>query len=100
MMLFSNGFTAGAAIGGFVAAALIPAYGWRSVFYFGASVPFAIAVLMFFVLPESLQFMALRGSNSRKIALALRKIDPYASSGEGIVYVVNEKTKQGVPIMH
>jgi len=100
MMIVSNGFTAGAAIGGFVAAALIPAYGWRSVFYFGASVPLGIAALMFFVLPESLQFMALRGGNSRKIALALRKIDPNAPSGEGIVYVVNDRKKKGVPIVH
>jgi len=42
MMVVSNGFTAGAAIGGFVAAALIPAYGWRGVFYFGAAIPLAI----------------------------------------------------------
>jgi AAHS family 4-hydroxybenzoate transporter-like MFS transporter len=42
----------------------------------------------------------LRGNNSRKIALALRRIDPNAPSGEGIVYFVNEKTKRGVPIMH
>jgi AAHS family 4-hydroxybenzoate transporter-like MFS transporter len=103
MMIVSNGFTAGAAIGGFVAAALIPDYGWRSVFYFGASVPLAIAALMVFALPESLQFMALRGSNQRKIALTLRKIDPNAPS-EGIVYVVNENAvnkekPRGVPIM-
>ncbi|MGA2712071.1 MAG: MFS transporter [Bryobacteraceae bacterium] len=100
MMVVSNGFTAGAAIGGFVAAALIPAYGWRGVFYFGAAVPLAIAALMFFVLPESLQFMALRGSSPRKIALALRNIDPGAPSGEGVAYVVNEEKKRGVPITH
>ena len=39
MMIVSNGFTAGAALGGFVAAWLLPRFGWRSVFYFGAAVP-------------------------------------------------------------
>src|SRR4051812_145871 len=39
MMCITVGFTAGAAIGGFIAAALIPAFGWRSVFYFGGAVP-------------------------------------------------------------
>jgi len=100
MMIVSNGFTAGAAIGGFVAAGLIPLYGWRGVFYFGAVVPLLIAVLMFFVLPESLQFMTLRGVSPRKIALALRKIDPLAPAGDNVQYLVNEERKQGVPIVH
>ena len=43
IMAITVGFTAGAAFGGFVAAALIPAFGWRSVFYFGGIVPFFIA---------------------------------------------------------
>ncbi len=54
LMVVSSGFTAGAAIGGFIAAWLIPAYGWRSVFYFGGSIPVVIALLMVFLLPESL----------------------------------------------
>ncbi|MGI8743670.1 MAG: MFS transporter [Bryobacteraceae bacterium] len=61
MMIVSNGFTAGAALGGFVSALLIPHYGWRSVFYFGGTVPVIIAVLMVFLLPESPEFRVLRG---------------------------------------
>ncbi len=70
MMIVSNGFTAGAALGGFVAAWLLPRYGWRSVFYFGSSVPLVIAVLMMVMLPESLQFLALKGK-----ALQGRKLE-------------------------
>lgn len=98
MVIVSNGFTAGAAIGGFVAAVLIPLYGWRSVFYFGAVIPFALGALMFFVLPESLQFMALRARSPRKIARALWKIDPSAPTGEAVAYVVDENARRGVPI--
>jgi Arabinose efflux permease len=39
MMLVSCGFTLGAALGGFVSAALIPAYGWRAVFWVAALCP-------------------------------------------------------------
>jgi len=52
MMVVSNGFTAGAAVGGFVSAWMIPALGWRAVFYFGGLVPLLIAVLMFFSCPN------------------------------------------------
>ena len=59
MMIVGNGFTAGAAFGGFIARWLIESFGWRSVFYFGAVAPLVIAVIMIFALPESLQFLVL-----------------------------------------
>jgi MFS transporter, AAHS family, 4-hydroxybenzoate transporter len=102
MMVVSNGFTAGAAIGGFIAAWLIPAYGWRSVFYCGGAIPLIIGTVMLFALPESLQFLvlkgALKGKDDGKIIKWLRRIDPAA--GEGGVstqYVVPEERKEGVP---
>ena len=39
MMVVSNGFTAGAAIAGLVAAWMLPRFGWRSVFYTGGVMP-------------------------------------------------------------
>jgi AAHS family 4-hydroxybenzoate transporter-like MFS transporter len=58
MMIVGNSFTAGAMIGGFIAAGLIPAYGWRTVFYTGGAAGLAIAVVMLFLLPESQKFLA------------------------------------------
>jgi MFS transporter, AAHS family, 4-hydroxybenzoate transporter len=66
MMIVSNGFTAGAAFGGPIAAWIIPRYGWRGVFYFGSVTPLVVAVLMIFLLPESRQFLALRGQSRQK----------------------------------
>ena len=65
MLVVSNGFTIGAAVAGFIATYLIPRFGWRSVFYFGGTVPLAIGLLMFVSLPESLQFLTLRRFESR-----------------------------------
>jgi len=100
MMLISNGFNAGAVLGGFLSASLIPAFGWRSVFYFGGAIPFVIALLMFFSLPESLQFLALRGKSAENIAKWLKRIDRTVPSGSGTTYVVQEEKSAGVPIVH
>ena len=51
MLVVSNGFTIGAAVAGFIATYLIPRFGWRSVFYFGGTVPLVIGLLMFVSLP-------------------------------------------------
>ena len=46
MLIVANGFTAGAAIGGVIASWLVPAYGWKSVFYAGGMLPVLIGILM------------------------------------------------------
>lgn len=99
MMIVGNGFTTGAAFGGFVAAWLIPRYGWQSVFYFGAAVPVVIAVIMIFVLPESLQFVVLHRKHSRDAVRWLKRIAPDVS-GDADGYFVEESQRKGVPWVH
>jgi len=60
MMFVACGFTAGAALGGFLASALIPAFGWRSVFYVGGGAPLLLFGVLLFVLPESLHLESRR----------------------------------------
>ena len=100
MMIVSTGFTAGAALGGFVAAWLIPAFGWRAVFYFGGVIPVIVALLMFFWLPESLQFLVLRGNRQDKVARWLARVDSTAPAGDAIEYAVQEERKPGLPAVH
>jgi AAHS family 4-hydroxybenzoate transporter-like MFS transporter len=99
MMTITVAFTAGAAFGGFVAGALIPAFGWRSVFYFGGTVPLVIGVLMFFWLPESLQFLALKG-RFEKLGHWLRRIDSTVPDGGETEFVAAEENKEGVPVRY
>src|SRR5579863_2487972 len=99
MMVVSNGFTLGAAFGGPIAAWLIPNYGWRGVFYFGAATPLVIALLMIFLLPESLQYLALRGHDKNKIARWLKRVDPTVVAGPDTEYVIPEDKKRGVPMV-
>jgi len=97
MMLVSNGFNAGAVLGGFFSAWLIPISGWRSVFFIGGAIPLVISVLMVLYLPESLQFLAMRGK-FQKISKWLRRID--RTVPESANYVVKEQTTKGAPIVH
>jgi AAHS family 4-hydroxybenzoate transporter-like MFS transporter len=95
MMIVSNGFTAGAALGGFVAAWLLPRYGWRSVFYFGSAVPLVIAVLMFVMLPESLQFLALQGKKLEQLGRWLQRIQPSIDVRGATYELPEEPAKKG-----
>ncbi len=95
MMLVGNGFTVGAALGGFIAAWLIPNYGWRSVFYLGGTIPLVIALVMLVWLPESLQFLSLKGKATTRIARTLRRLDPTRVEMKGAEYFVPEAARGG-----
>ena len=95
MMCITVGFTAGAAIGGFVAAWLIPAFGWRSVFIFGGAVPLVIALAMIWGLPESLQFLAVSGrSRDHAGALAEEARSRRFASTPSTEFVANEESRR------
>lgn len=67
------GFTLGAAGGGFLAAVMIPEFGWRSVFIVGGVVPLVLAVTVL-ALPESIRFMVLRDWPAGRIRAVLQRI--------------------------
>jgi AAHS family 4-hydroxybenzoate transporter-like MFS transporter len=107
MMIVAAGFTVGAAVGGPVAAWLLPLFGWRSIFYFGAVVPLVIAFLMLLALPESVQFLAMKKTQLAKVKKWLRRVDPAAPMGDDVEYwagpdVAREQTSgrwRGVPFI-
>ncbi|WP_244110944.1 MFS transporter [Burkholderia gladioli] len=77
MMLVSCGFTAGAVFGGLIAGWLIPLAGWRAVFLSGGLASLAIGLLMAAMLPESVQFLVLRGGRRERIARLVKGIVPH-----------------------
>ena len=97
MMVVTNGFTIGAACAGFLSAWLIGAYGWRSVFYVGGLIPLSIAVLMNFWLPESLQFLVLKGKRQDQVGKWLKRIAPEARIDAATKFFILEENKRGVP---
>ena len=74
------GFPLGAAFGGFLAAWLIPQFGWRSVLALGGVAPLALAMAMLALLPESVRFMVARARPVDKIRATLARVSASASS--------------------
>jgi benzoate transport len=63
MGIFSAGYPIGGAVGGVIAGSLIASYGWRAAFAFGAVVSVAMLIASWFLLPESLEYLAEKGTD-------------------------------------
>jgi AAHS family 4-hydroxybenzoate transporter-like MFS transporter len=70
------GFSLGAAVGGLVAASIIPRFGWPSVFIVGGIIPIVIALAALVVLPESIRFLIVRGGADSRALTYLSRIAP------------------------
>jgi AAHS family 4-hydroxybenzoate transporter-like MFS transporter len=70
------GFSLGAAAGGFVAASIIPRFGWASVFVVGGIIPIVIGLVCAFALPESIRFLVVRGGDESRARTYLSRIAP------------------------
>ena len=75
VMIMFCGFSIGAALGGLLAAALIPQFGWRSVFVVGGVAPLLLVPIVAWRLPESVRFLALTGQANARVAELLGQID-------------------------
>src|SRR5215467_8507292 len=78
IMIMFCGFSIGAALGGFLAADLIPRFGWRSVFLVGGIAPLIMVPILVWRLPESVRFVATTGHAPERIAGLLKLINPNA----------------------
>ena len=83
------GFPLGAALGGFLAAWMIPHFGWRSVFVLGGVAPLILAALMLLVLPESVRYMVAKAQPAERIRATLRRIS--ASVETATSFVMTER---------
>lgn len=69
------GFPIGASSGGLISAAIIPSYGWRTMFIIGGTIPLILCFALAYI-PESVRFMVTRGYPADKVASVLRRIKP------------------------
>jgi MFS transporter, AAHS family, 4-hydroxybenzoate transporter len=77
------GIPVGGTIGGFVAAELLPVYGWQSLFLVGGVLPLVVAAVMFFMLPESPRYLVKRADRKADLVKVLGRmgytVDPAAT---------------------
>src|SRR3982075_1249644 len=89
VMVMFCGFSIGAALGGLLAAALIPQFGWRSVFAVGGIAPLLLVPVLALRLPESVRFLALTARAHRRVAELLGFIGPRAVFAPATQFVVH-----------
>ena len=100
VMIMFCGFSIGAALGGLLAAALIPQFGWRSVFVFGGVAPLLLAPILALKLPESVRFLALQRGVDARVAQLLLLVNPNAVFAPATRFIVDEPELSGIPVQH
>jgi AAHS family 4-hydroxybenzoate transporter-like MFS transporter len=70
------GYPTGGVVGGLLGSNLLAHDGWRAIYYLGGGVALLVAALQWLLLPESLQFLALRGAPPQRISRIARRLAP------------------------
>lgn len=92
------GYLVGTLIGGFLAAFMLPVYGWRGVFVVGGVIPLIIAAFALAGLPNSVRQLVLKHAPGEQIARIVRRLAPDAPSGGNLIYQVDELPATGFPV--
>ena len=100
VMIMFCGFSIGAALGGLLAADLIPRLGWRSVFIVGGIAPLLLGPALAWRLPESVRFLATTGRAPARVAELLKRISPNTVFAPNARFVVQEAHLAGIPVVH
>jgi AAHS family 4-hydroxybenzoate transporter-like MFS transporter len=94
------GMPVGGTVGGLVAAYCIPRWGWQSLFIFGGITPMVVALIAMAFLPESLEFLAVRGGKEERIRKTMARMAPRIASDPDLRFMPSEKKPPGVPFTH
>jgi AAHS family 4-hydroxybenzoate transporter-like MFS transporter len=95
IMLMFMATTLGAALGGLLAAELVPVHGWQSVFLVGGILPLMLCPVLMVWLPESLTLMALDPRNNDRVRKLLSRIDGTAGFASDARYTIVEESGSG-----
>lgn len=93
------GFPIGSSLGGFISAWLIPLYGWQSVLILGGIMPLVMAVVLLFLLPESVRYLVAKNKSQQQVATILNRIAPLPAGTQFVLHEageVQEKSALGV----
>ncbi|GEO27672.1 MFS transporter [Alicyclobacillus acidoterrestris] len=94
------GFPFGATIGGVISAKMIPAFGWKSVFFLGGIAPIVLGFIAVFGMPESIRFLVLHGRNRNRIVTPLNRIAGSGSVSNHNDFYLPEEKLPGFPVKH
>jgi MFS transporter, AAHS family, 4-hydroxybenzoate transporter len=81
----------GGALPGFVSATLVPSHGWPILFLIGGITPVVIAILAYFLMPESIKYMSIHEPSRAKLTRLLERIAPGYRVPEGARFVIEDE---------
>ena len=96
--LLWTGFPLGGVMVGLLASRLIATLGWQSLFYVGGILPLAVSIVLIRALPDSIEFLVMRGAAWQGIRALLVRISPTVNIAPGCQCVVNSEKNRGVPV--
>jgi MFS transporter, AAHS family, 4-hydroxybenzoate transporter len=76
LVIMNASIAVGSMLAGMAAPAILAAWGWRGTFMVGGAAPLVIALVMYFVTPESLKFLIARRPNDARVPAILRRLAP------------------------
>jgi MFS transporter, AAHS family, 4-hydroxybenzoate transporter len=99
-MLFC-GMPFGALLGGLVSSVMLPRWGWQSVFYAGGILPLVVAFILIKVLPESIRFLSVSGTERDEINRILSQISgELAHTPLDFSLSSEDQRLEGIPVIH
>jgi MFS transporter, AAHS family, 4-hydroxybenzoate transporter len=99
VMTMFCGFAFGSALAGWVSAAAIGTFGWRSVFLVGGSIPIVVAIALAAFLPESIRFLVVSGTQDVRVAEYLSRIASGARLAPQRLTIVDERPRFPVGLL-
>ena len=99
VVVMSCGLSLGSIAAGLLSAQMLNNLGWQGVLWLGGLTPLIIAVALQILLPESLNFLALKQGHSARIAKVFKAIDKAADVDASTEFTTPEKASKGVPVV-
>ncbi|WP_247307933.1 MFS transporter [Ralstonia pseudosolanacearum] len=91
-----SGFTSGLALGGLIAAEILPVYGWRGVLVAGGVAPLVLLPVLALWMPESVQFLAQRPQRAEALRRIVARIAGH-DHGNGVTFIGDRPAQEGAP---
>ncbi|RLA15707.1 MAG: MFS transporter [Gammaproteobacteria bacterium] len=92
------GIPIGGIVGSLVAGKLMPIWGWQSVYVVGGVLPLITAVLLIWMMPESIRYLATRRGRNEQIAKTLNRINPAGDYRAEQTFEVEQASTDSGPI--
>jgi MFS family permease len=96
--LLWTGFPLGGVMVGLLASRLVPAVGWQSLFYIGGILPLGLSIVLIRSLPDSIEFLVMRGAARPRIRYLLARINPTVDIASDCQFVSDGEKNRGRPV--